>query len=174
MIWFRHGDPNFPFLWEDDAQPEARWHAAGEGPAHYFADTPDGAWAEFLRHEEIKDPADLEGVRRAIWAVEVPDEPAKSVALPKATLLGDRSHYPACQDAARTLRKGGATRLEAPSAALLPAGAAGHVVRAGLQPGPARDGQVIVLFGPRPDLVGWAAAHEGRPGADLLAKVRHF
>jgi hypothetical protein len=33
---------------------------------------------------------------------------------------------------------------------------------------------VIALFGRRPDLVGWAAAAEGRPRGDLLPRVRHF
>ena len=33
-----------------------------------------GAWAEFLRHEEITDPADLAGVRRSLWVVELPDD----------------------------------------------------------------------------------------------------
>ena len=59
MIGFRHADPRYPFLWEGAGQPAARWHAAGDGPAHYFCDTPDGAWAEFLRHEEISDPDDF-------------------------------------------------------------------------------------------------------------------
>ena len=58
MIVFRQADPRYPFLWSDPAQPAARWHGEAEGPAHYFADTPDGAWAELLRHEEITDPAD--------------------------------------------------------------------------------------------------------------------
>ena len=74
MIVFRHADPRLPFLWEDARQPPGRWHGGGEGPAHYFSDTPDGAWAELLRHEEIRDPADLATLRRAIWAVEIPDE----------------------------------------------------------------------------------------------------
>ena len=67
MIVFRHADPRFPFLWETASQPSGRWHAAGQGPAHYLADTPFGAWAELLRHEEITDTADLAGVRRAIF-----------------------------------------------------------------------------------------------------------
>ena len=53
MILYRHADPRFPFLWESSEQPPARWHDSNEGPVHYFADTPDGAWAEFLRHEGI-------------------------------------------------------------------------------------------------------------------------
>jgi hypothetical protein len=53
MIVYRHADARFPFLWEGASQPPARWHGPGEGPVQYFADTPDGARAEFLRHEGI-------------------------------------------------------------------------------------------------------------------------
>ena len=66
MIAFRHCDRRWPFLWESAVQPQARWHGDGEGPVQYLADTPDGAWAEFLRHEEITDEADLAGVSRAL------------------------------------------------------------------------------------------------------------
>ena len=69
MIAFRQVDRRYPFLWEDASQPAARWHADGEGPAHYFADTPDGAWAELLRHEEIIDQDDLRTIRRQMWAI---------------------------------------------------------------------------------------------------------
>lgn len=78
MIGFRQADPRYPFLWSDASQPAARWHGDGEGPAHYFADTPDGAWAELLRHEEIHDPADVATFRRALWAVELGDEPVSA------------------------------------------------------------------------------------------------
>lgn len=69
MIVFRQADPRYPFLWDTAAQPPARWHGPGEGPAHYFADTPAGAWAELLRHEEITDPDDAAtlGVRYGPW-----------------------------------------------------------------------------------------------------------
>src|SRR5207237_7071664 len=71
MMGFRQVDARYPFLWEDHRQPAGRWHADGDGPAHYFSDTPDGAWAEFLRHEEITDAADLSTIRRQIWAVDI-------------------------------------------------------------------------------------------------------
>jgi hypothetical protein len=174
MIVFRHADASFPFLWEDASQPSARWHGDGDGPAQYFADTPDGAWAEFLRHEEIKDPADLATVRRAIWAVDLPDEPAERPDLPATTLLGGTATYPDCQAEAQRLRGLGAKRLVVPSAALSAGRAGGHRVDGGLRPGTPRDGKVIVLFGRRPDLAGWAAAIEGRPRDDLLPQVRHF
>lgn len=174
MIVFRHADPSFPFLWEDASQPPARWHGAGDGPVQYFCDTPDGAWAEFLRHEEIKHPADLATVRRALWAVELPDEPAEPARLPDATLFGGTRSHPDCQAEARRLRDLGAKRLVAPSAALAAGGAGGHRVDGGLRPGPPRDGKVIVVFGRQPELAWWAAAGEGRPRDDLLPRVRHF
>jgi hypothetical protein len=174
MIGFRHTDPRFPFLWEDSTQPAARWHGEGEGPAHYFCDTPDGAWAEFLRHEEITDPEDLLTIRRTVWAVDLGEEPARSVNLPTETVTGGLETYAACQEEARHLRRSGATQLIAPSAALLPGGACGWKVDGGLRPGSPRDGQVMILFGRRPDLTGWPAAREGRPGEEVLSRVRHF
>lgn len=174
MIGFRHTDPRFSFLWEDADQPPGRWHGTGEGPAHYFCDTPDGAWAEFLRHEEITDTEDLLTIRRTLWAVELGDDPPQHVTLPTATVTGGTETYTSCQKEARRLRQRGASRLVAPSAALLPGGAQGWRVDGGLQPGPLRDGQVIILFGRRPDLIGWPAAREGHPGEELLPRVRHF
>jgi len=64
VIVYRHTDPRFPFLWESGGQPAGRWNAEGEGPVNTFADRPEGAWAELLRHEEITDPR----VRRRIGA----------------------------------------------------------------------------------------------------------
>ena len=174
MIGFRHTDPRFPFLWEDDSQPPGRWHGEGEGPAHYFADTPDGAWAEFLRHEDITDPADVAEVRRAVWAVELARPPREEPELGGRTLTGGLPSYRACQGEARRLRARGARGLVAPSAALMPGAAHGWRVEGGLKRGAPRDGRVIALFGPRPDLVGWETVHEGRPSARLLRRVRHF
>src|ERR1700686_738016 len=71
MIVYRHADVRFAFLWESTDQPPARWHGPGEGPVQYFADTPDGAWAEFLGHEGIAEEADLVKVRRPLGAIEL-------------------------------------------------------------------------------------------------------
>ncbi len=177
MIVFRHADPRLPYLREDANQPSARWHDAGEGPAHYFADTPDGAWAEFLRHEEIRNPADLSTIRRAIWAVEIPDDEgaaSPALALPEVTVRGGTGTYGACRKEARRLRAGGATRIDVPLAALVTGGAGGQRVDGGLTPGPPRPGRTIVLFGRRPSLVGWRVAYEGRPAEELLVRVKHF
>jgi RES domain len=174
MIGFRHADPRYPFLWEDASQPAARWHGAGEGPAQYCCDTPDGAWAEFLRHEEITDPEDLSTIRRALWAIELGEEPYRKPRLSSRLLIGDPKTYRACQKEARRLRRQGISKIVAPSAALRLGGAHGWRVDGGLHPGPLRDGKVIVLFGSRPDLIGWAVTKAGHPSAELLARVRYF
>jgi len=174
MILFRQTDYRYPFLWEDDQQPPARWHGEGAGPVHYLADTPDGAWAELLRQEEIRDPEELKTIRRSLWAIEVPDEASVEPELPEQILIGNPGTWARCQEEARRLRAAGATRITTKSAALLPGQARGWRVDGGLQQGPSRDGQVRVLFGPRPDLVGWAVVVEGRPGEDLLPRIHHF
>lgn len=172
MIGFRHVDRRLPFLWEGPDQPPGRWHGEGEGPAHCFADTPEGAWAEFLRHEGITEAADLATVRRAVWAVELGVPPPREPRLGAATLTGGLDSYERCRAEARRLRSTGAAGLCTISAALLPGGATGWRVAGGLTPGPSREGRVVVLFGARPDLVGWRAAAEGRPDDDLLQRVR--
>jgi RES domain-containing protein len=173
MIVFRQADPRYPFLWSGASQPAARWHADGDGPAHYFADTPDGAWAELLRHEDISDPEDAATLRRALWAIEIGDAPLESVSLPEAVLTGGGETYQACQDHARRLRGGGAQRLVAPSAALVRGGATGRQVAAGVErPAEPRDGRVIVCFGEPERLIGWKAVERGAPPADVLPRVR--
>jgi hypothetical protein len=173
MIVFRQTDARYPFLWEHSDQPAGRWHGEGEGPTHYFADTPDGAWAELLRHEEITDPDDLATIQRQLWVVDIGDAPAEQVTLKHDVSTGGLDTYPACQAEARRLRHAGARRLRAPSAALKPGNARGIVIDGGAQPGPHRDGVVIVVFGAPASIVGWVAA-EGRPSRTLLDRVRHF
>lgn len=172
MIVFRHADPRFPFLWEASTQPPARWHGHDEGRVHYFAETPDGAWAEFLRHEEITDPADLAGVARSLWAIDLKSLPRAQPRLAARTLVGGPSTYLDCQREARRMRASGRRGLVAPSAALKPTTGSGFRTERGLRSGSRRPERAFVLFGARPDLVGWSACHEGRPRDDLLPRVR--
>ena len=173
-LW-RNTPPGAPFLWEVDNARPARWHAAGDGPAQYFADTPAGAWAELLRHEEIVDPADVAGLARDLWAVEVPDaevEAATPITGPADVMLGGPATYAACQRLAAAARADGALAVVAPSATLVAGSAAGWRVDAGLVRADDADGQVVVLYGRRPSLVGQRAVAAGQPPADLVADVR--
>jgi len=174
MILFRHVDPRYPFLWETLDQPSARWHDVGDGPVHYFSDTPDGAWAEFVRHEEITDPEDLAGVERTMWAVEVAKLPTRRSGLPFSVVTGGPDTYPRCRRYALRLRAEGEPGFSAEGAALLRGEARGWRVNNGLRPGEDRNGWVVVLFGPRPDLTGWPAATAGRPPAYLPERVRYL
>lgn len=172
MIVFRHADSRFPFLQEDASQSAGRWNAAGE-LTHYFSDTPDGAWAEFLRHEEIDDPQDILTIRRALWAIEIRQPPTLKPDLPHEVMTGGPETWSACRQFAHGSRRT-ANGITAPSAALNPGGAHGWTVDGGFKPGPARNGMTYVLFGHRPDLVGWAATIEGRPSEELLTAVRQL
>ena len=173
-LW-RNTPPGVPFLWEVDNARPARWHGTGEGPAQYFADTPAGAWAELLRHEEIVDPADVAGLARDLWAVEVPDREVAAATLidgPSDVLLGGPRTYAACQRLAATARAKGAEAVVAPSAALAAGAAAGWRVDGGLVRADDADGRVVVLYGRRPGLVGQRAVDAGQPPADLVGDVR--
>ena len=173
MIVFRHADPRYSFFWEGGDQPAGRWNARGDDLIQYCTDTPDGAWAEFVRHEGITTEAELDNVRRALWAIEIPDGmDFEEAELPDEILKGGMASYAACQAEAGRLRGRGAAALRAPSAALLDGEARGWHVEGGLQPAPARNGFVFVLFGMQPELIGWAATIAGRPAKDLLSRIR--
>ena len=176
-IWFRSADRRYPFFWDSDGQPAARWHARGDGPTQYLSSTPDGAWAEFLCHEEITDPAELDGIRRTVWAVELDlgSETLAAPALPPATLAGARSSHPRCQREATRLRASGATGLIAPSAALLPGGARGQRTAGQvLVEADDRDGDTLVLFGARSKARAWVASDRGTPSVRVFGLVRHL
>lgn len=171
---YRHCDSRFGFLWLGNSQPAARWHSAGRGPANYFADTPIGAWAEFLRHEGIRDVDDLAGVRRSLWAVDLTHTDFATPDLPRRVLTGDESSYPACQREADRCRALGFAQLEAPAAALLPGGARGWESKPDIVPATAaREGRVWVFYGSL-DATGWPCVIDGSPPRDVLPRVRHF
>lgn len=175
MIVFRQTDADAPFLWEGDRQPAQRWHDVGEGPAQYVASTPEAAWAEFLRHSGIDDPADIEGVVRVMWAIEMPDQGAMAIPrLPVEVMTGGDETYPACRAEAARLRGDGARSLAAPTAALLPGSTSGWRVDDGLVHAPPRQEFTFVFFGTNPDAVGWVAGLGSLPEPALIRRVRYL
>lgn len=183
QILFRQSDAHYPPLWEDGAfQPEARWHGIGQGPAQYFADTPDGAWAELLRHEEIIEPLSVEDFldrfKRTLWAIEVdlPDQICKMETLVSGgELLGDESSYAICQKAAIEAKEANYDVITAPSAALIEDGASGVSVSNGiLNNGPARQGRVFVFFRVMPDATCWPCGGAPVLNQRMISRVRYF
>ena len=174
MILFRQATRGVPFFWEGQRQPAARWHRSGEGPVQYLADTPDGAWAEFLRHEGITDAADLAGISRTMWAVSVDDVDAAIPLLRMETIHGNTDSYEDCQAEAANIRARGHSALSTTSAALSPGAARGWKTDEGLKPGPDTDGRVYVLFGTRPDSVAWKVVEAGGPPDEVLSAVRQL
>src|SRR5439155_13489826 len=123
----------------------------------------------------LTEEADLAGVDRSLWAVEIPEAAYPKPNLLRSTLLGGLLTYTDCQDEARRLRQGGAQCLEAPSAALLPRGARGWVAMPNIQaPLGSRSGKVWMWFGARPDFVAWPAVEGGTPPSRILPLVRHL
>jgi hypothetical protein len=176
VITFRNTDLDVPFQWETDVQPAQRWHGSGEGPAQYMSTTPDASWAEFCRHEDIRDTADLAGVERALWTIEFDDESEMygQPELPLAMTTGDASTYSDCQQEARRLRVGGASALAAQAAAVSRESESGWRTEEGLQPADPRPESTIVLFGTRQRAVAWYGCAPGRPSASLLGRVRYL
>ncbi|PZM83454.1 MAG: hypothetical protein DKT66_09885 [Candidatus Melainabacteria bacterium] len=183
QILFRQSDANYPPLWEDGAfQRAARWHGNGQGPAQYFADTPDGAWAELLRHEEILEPLSAEEFadrfNRTLWAVEV-DLPDQICDMEKRVsggeLIGDELSYNVCQKAAIEAREENYIAIMAPSAALVEEGANGVCVGNGvLNSGPARQGRVFVVFRAMPETICWPCGGTPILNERMISRVRYF
>jgi hypothetical protein len=172
---YRQCDSRCAFLWGSARQPEGRWHAPRDGPVQHLASSPDGAWAELLRHEEIHEPEDLDGITRALWAIELDEIPDTRPDLDNATLRGDQGSYAACQTEGKRLRDLGNWGLTTPSAALRdaevsPWRAVGEVN----VPASGRAAAVVVLFGARRDLEGWLLVDRGAPPSHVLPRIRHF
>jgi hypothetical protein len=180
-LGFRVCDRRYPFLWQSPGQQAGRWNRAGDEPVHVLANTPTVAWAEWIRHQEIEDPVDLEGVAAALWAVLIPDywsdQDLQAVNLSTELVLGTTPEAEAARLAlVDQLKSQGAQGLLAPTAAL-------HHSDAALPCTRVRDGseeadalatpaQVILLWCAGDQLPGWCCVPEGRPGPELLPLVR--
>lgn len=180
-LGFRVCDRRTSFLWQTAGQRAGRWNRNGDDPVHYLAITPTVAWAEWIRHQEIEDPADLEGVAAALWAVLIPDhwsdQDLQPVNLPMGLVLGTSPEAAEARlGLVDQLKQQGAQGLLAPTAALQRSDQALPCIRlrddssqADELPIPA---QVIMLWCPADQLPGWCCVPEGRPGPELLPLVR--
>lgn len=169
--FFRYSSYDVPF-WARPNTTDERWHSAGDGPTQYLSATPDGAWAELIRNENLRSQADLELVQMPLWQAQVDEagiadyhdfQTAEDAGLDPEILIDEDQD--ACRAEGHRLRSKGFAGALYPSAAL---------------PGE----QNLVLFGPR-ILLPWGASRKlasgipankltvGAPPADLLPRVRH-
>lgn len=180
-LGFRVCDRRYSFLWQSAGQRAGRWNRDGDEPVHYLANTPTVAWAEWIRHQEIEDPADLKGVAASLWAVLIPDhwseQDLQPVNLPMELVLGTTPEAAGARLAlVDQLKAQGAQGLLAPSAAL-------HHSDQVLPCSRVRDrsnqadqllmpAHILLLWCAAEQLPGWCCVSEGRPEPELLPLVR--
>lgn len=166
---FRYSSYDVPFWVLPNTRP-GRWHVAGDAPTQYWSGSPDAAWAELIRSEELRSEAEVDLVRMPLWVCRFPfaelvdlrDISAqKAAGLTREDLVGES--WAACQQAGAVLRQSHSGVI-APAAAL-----DGH--------------ENVTIFGPkrmtewgeRPALasaVPAAIAAVGRPRPGLVESVR--
>jgi RES domain-containing protein len=169
---YRWADYDTP-LWVRPNSSAQRWNGTREVPAQYLSLSPEGAWAELIRCEDLTSPAEVRLVRMPMWVLSVHEtriadyatfEKAEAAGFPREALVDD--DHERCRAEAARLRERGFRGVLAPSAAL---------------PGATN----LTLFGPRL-AVEWECPHESRLGSfipvrqlavghppdDLLPRVR--
>jgi RES domain-containing protein len=170
--YFRYSSYDVPF-WARSNTTDERWHKGGDGATQYLSATPDGAWAELIRNENLRSESDLTLVQMPLWQAHIEQghiadygdfEMAQRANFDPEALIDD--DQTACQAEGRRLREAGFAGILYPSAAL---------------PGE----QNLVLFGPR-ILLPWGAPRRlssgipaslltvGAPPKYLLPRVRHL
>ncbi len=150
----------------------ARWHAAGRGPSPTSRRrlTAPGRSSCATRRSATRSTSRVSVVPSGPSSCQCRRRPHRPCPWRPSRATGRAG--PICQAEARRLRSRGAEGLLAPSAALLDGTPSGFLTAGGLRPAASRRERTLVLFGPRPDLVGWCACTAGRPRSDLLPRVR--
>ncbi len=171
MIVYRHATFATPLRTEPARQPGRYHDEAGATPTQYLCVHPLGPLAELMRGHSLRRPEQIARVRARTWAlrleqpglIEIGFGEAVEHGLGAGDLIAD--DHSACRALAARLRAAGAPGIVVPSAAL---------------PGT----RSIVLFGPRVgapylleplgavDVPASITAHDGRPIASLLERVR--
>jgi RES domain-containing protein len=124
LVGFRYSSYDVPF-WVRPNTHAQRWNASLEGPTQYWSSTPDGAWAEHIRFNDIRTEAELDEVRIPVWVCRLSsmgllDLREADVRDRYDLTLGDLTadDWSACQRAATAIRAEGARGILSPSAAL--------------------------------------------------------
>jgi RES domain len=123
-VAFRYSNYDTPF-WAGPNTDAGRWHTAGSVATQYLSVTPDGAWAELIRHEGLTTEGSVAEVRMQIWVVRINQAriadystftKAEEAGFAAGALVSD--DYTACQTEGARLRAEGYSGVLAPSASL--------------------------------------------------------
>lgn len=71
VVAFRWSSYDVPFWARPNTRP-GRWNRLGDDPTQYWSLSPDAAWAELIRHENLRSEAELDLVRMSFWICRVP------------------------------------------------------------------------------------------------------
>lgn len=71
LVAFRWSNYDVPF-WARPNTRDGRWNRAHGEPTQYWSLSPDAAWAELIRHENLTTEAELDQVRMPFWVCRVP------------------------------------------------------------------------------------------------------
>lgn len=123
-IAYRWSDYDTP-LWARPNSSAQRWNRTRETPTQYLSLSPEGAWAELIRAEDLASVADVRHVSMPLWALQVREthvadyatfERAAAAGFPPEALV-DEDHE-RCRAEGTRLREHGFRGVLAPSAAL--------------------------------------------------------
>ncbi len=171
-VAYRWSDYDTP-LWARPNSSAQRWNRTREAPTQYLSLSPEGAWAELIRTEDLTSAAAVHLVSMPLWVLHVREthvadcatfERAEAAGFPPEALVAEDRER--CRAEATRLREHGFRGVLAPSAAL---------------PGSVN----LTLFGARL-AVAWECDEDrrlaafvpvrqlaiGRPPDDLLPRVR--
>jgi hypothetical protein len=123
-VVYRWSDYDTP-LWARPNSSAQRWNRTREAPTQYTSLSPDGAWAELIRSEDVTALVDVRLLSMPLWALQVREtqvadystfEKAEAAGFPADALVGD--DHERCRAEGTRLREHGYHGVLAASAAL--------------------------------------------------------
>lgn len=123
-VAFRYSDYDTP-LWARPNTEDGRWHLARTDPTQYLCLSPDGCWADLMRHEDLRTEIDVALVRMPLWVLKLSEEriadystfdKAETAGFPPDALVDE--DWQRCQAEASRLKDLGYRGVLAPAAAL--------------------------------------------------------
>jgi RES domain-containing protein len=166
---FRWSSYDVPF-WSRANSRDGRWNYSGVGSTQYWSLTPDAAWAELIRHEDLHTEDELDLVRMPLWVCRIPSVMLVDLRLPEERERHEIADEDLVDDDWASCQRLGVRLREHVRGVLAPCAALPEHAN-------------ITLFGPR-RAIDWSSrpalastvptsrAAIGRPPDGLIARVR--